>query len=350
MSYIKPKFAHPRLPKNKLGYTKKHYEGVISTLCAGCGHDSISASIVEACFELNIAPHTVAKMSGIGCSSKTPAYYLSHSHGFNSVHGRMPSVTTGANLANKSLIYLGVSGDGDTASIGMGQFVHAARRNLNMTYIVMNNGCYGLTKGQDSATADQGSTSKSGHVNMYEGIDLCALAVQLGATYVAQSFSGDKEQLIPLIKAAISHKGFSFINVISPCVTFNNNVGSTKSYDYVREHNETVALVDFVPIQEEIKASYKENTVTTIEIHDGSEIQLRKLSHEWNHEDKVSIISALVHAKERQEILTGLLYVDRNSTDLHEILNTTDIPLNQLNEKNLNPGQKELEKICSQLM
>ena len=214
----------------------------------------------------------------------------------------------------------------------------------------MNNGCYCLTKGQDSATADQGSTSKSGHVNMYEGIDLCALAVQLGATYVAQSFSGDKEQLIPLIKAAISHKGFSFINVISPGVTVNNNVGSTKSYDYVREHNETVALVDFVPIQEEIKASYKENTVTTIEIHDGSEIQLRKLSHEWNHEDKVSIISALVHAKERQEILTGLLYVDRNSTDLHEILNTTDIPLNQLNEKNLNPGQKELEKICSQLM
>lgn len=349
MSYIKPKFAHPRLPKNSLGYTKKDYEGVISTLCAGCGHDSISASIVEACFELNIEPHKVAKMSGIGCSSKTPAYYLSHSHGFNSVHGRMPSVTTGANLANKSLIYLGVSGDGDTASIGMGQFVHAARRNLNMTYIVMNNGCYGLTKGQDSATADHGSTSKSGHVNMYEGIDLCALAVQLGATYVAQSFSGDKDQLIPLIKAAVTHKGFSLINVISPCVTFNNNVGSTKSYDYVREHNETVALVDFVPIQEEIRASYQEDTVTTIEIHDGSEIQLRKISPHWNPQNKASIISALIDAKERQEILTGLLYLDNNSLNLHQILNTTDTPLNQLTERDLNPGNKVLSEICLQL-
>lgn len=345
MSYIKPKFAHPRLPKNDIGYTKKYYEGVISTLCAGCGHDSISAAIVEACFELNIEPHKVAKLSGIGCSSKTPAYYLSNSHGFNSVHGRMPSVTTGANLANKSLLYLGVSGDGDTASIGMGQFIHAVRRNLNMTYIVMNNGCYGLTKGQDSATADYGSISKSGHVNTYEGIDLCALAIQLGATYVSQSFSGDKTQLIPLIKGALSHNGFSFINVISPCVTFNNNTGSTKSYDFVREHNEAVSQLDFVPIKEEITASYDHSKITPIEMHDGTWINFHKLAPSWNPEDKISVLSALLLAKEKQEVLTGVLYFDRESKDLHEILNTTDTPLNQLTEKELVPSLDILENI-----
>jgi 2-oxoglutarate ferredoxin oxidoreductase subunit beta len=349
MSYLKPKFAHPRLPKNDIGYTKKYYEGVISTLCAGCGHDSISAAIVEACFELNIEPHKVAKLSGIGCSSKTPAYYLSNSHGFNSVHGRMPSVTTGANLANRSLIYLGVSGDGDTASIGMGQFVHAVRRNLNMTYIVMNNGCYGLTKGQDSATADYGSISKSGHVNSYEGIDLCALAIQLGATYVAQSFSGDKHQLIPLIKGALAHTGFSFINVVSPCVTFNNNAGSTKSYDYVREHNESVSHLDFVPVKEEITASYEHSKVTPIEMHDGSVIRFHKLSPKWNPEDKLSVFSALLQAKEKHEILTGLLYFDHESKELNDLLNTTDTPLNQLTEKELNPGQNILDRINQSL-
>src|SRR5688572_7875616 len=260
MSYIRPKFRHPELPKNKLGYTMDYYEGALSTLCAGCGHDSISAGVVQACYELDIEPHRLAKLSGIGCSSKTPAYFLSHSHGFNSVHGRMPSVATGANLANRDLIYLGVSGDGDTASIGMGQFVHVIRRNLNMVYIVMNNGCYGLTKGQDSATADQGSKNKSGAVNLFESIDLASLAIELGATFVGQSFSGDKEQLIPLIKAAMSHPGFAFLNVISPCVTFNNNPGSTKSYDYVREHMETTAMMDFVPIAREIKADYQEGS------------------------------------------------------------------------------------------
>src|SRR5476651_293475 len=218
MTYItKPKLHHPNLPTNDLGYTHRDYEGSISTLCAGCGHDSISAAIVQACFEIDIEPHRVAKLSGIGCSSKTPAYFLTNSHGFNSVHGRMPSVATGANLANRELIYLGVSGDGDSASIGMGQFVHVIRRSLNMTYIVMNNGCYGLTKGQDSATADQGSKNKTGHVNLFESIDLASLAIELGATFVAQSFSGDKGQLVPLIKAAMNHPGFAFINVISPC-------------------------------------------------------------------------------------------------------------------------------------
>jgi len=231
MTYVRSTFRHPALPKNDLGYTVDYYEGSLSTLCAGCGHDSINAAIVEACWEMNIEPHRVAKLSGIGCSSKSPAYFLSNSHGFNTVHGRMPSVATGANLANRDLIYFGVSGDGDTASIGMGQFVHVVRRNLNMVYLVMNNGCYGLTKGQDSATADAGSKSKAGSVNLFEAIDLSSLAIELGATFVAQSFSGDKEQLTPLLKAAMHHKGFAFLNVISPCVTFNNNPGSTKSYD-----------------------------------------------------------------------------------------------------------------------
>src|ERR1041384_1956864 len=259
MTYLaKPRLHHPTLAKNEVGYTRRDYEGKISTLCAGCGHDSISAAIAEACFEMNIEPHKVAKLSGIGCSSKTPAYFASHSHGFNSVHGRMPSVATGANLANRDLIYFGVSGDGDTASIGMGQFVHVVRRNLNMVYLVMNNGCYGLTKGQDSATADAGSKNKSGHENLFEAIDLSSLAIELGATFVAQSFSGDKEQLVPLIKAAMKHNGFGFINVISPCVTFNNNVGSTKSYDYVREHVEATATIDFVPIASEITTDYDE--------------------------------------------------------------------------------------------
>jgi 2-oxoglutarate/2-oxoacid ferredoxin oxidoreductase subunit beta len=349
MTYIKPKFAHPRLPKNKLGYTRKEYEGSLSTLCAGCGHDSISAAIIDACFELNIEPHRVAKMSGIGCSSKTPAYFLSNSHGFNSVHGRMPSVTTGANLANRSMIYLGVSGDGDTASIGMGQFAHVVRRNLNMTYIVMNNGCYGLTKGQDSATADYGSVSKSGHMNTFEGIDLCSLAIELGATYVAQSFSGDKGQLIPLIKAALSHSGFSLINVVSPCVTFNNNPGSTKSYDYVREHNATLSSLDFVPVKEEIVTDYDHKKVKNVEMHDGSIIQLHKVSPDWNPEDKLSIITALHQAKEKHEILTGLLYIDSESIELNELLNTTSVPLNQLTEKELCPGSKILADICEEL-
>lgn len=349
MSYIKPKFQHPRLPKNPLGYTRKDYEGSLSTLCAGCGHDSISAAIVDACFELNIEPHKVAKLSGIGCSSKTPAYFLSNSHGFNSVHGRMPSVATGANLANRDLLYLGVSGDGDSASIGFGQFGHVIRRNLNMTYIVMNNGCYGLTKGQDSATADYGSISKSGHANSFEGIDLCALAIELGATYVAQSFSGDKTQLIPLLKAALSHNGFSFINVISPCVTFNNNVGSTKSYDYVREHNEALNTIDFVPIREEITTKYDHNKVQTVEMHDGSLLKLNKLSPEWNPENKLSIITALQKARIDHEILTGLLYWDSKSVELNDILNTTKKPLNTLTEKELCPGDHVLQTINASL-
>src|SRR5688572_5656784 len=345
MSYIRPKFRHPELPKNKLGYTMDYYEGALSTLCAGCGHDSISASVVQACYELNIEPHKLAKLSGIGCSSKTPAYFLSHSHGFNSVHGRMPSVATGANMANRDLIYFGVSGDGDTASIGMGQFVHVVRRNLNMVYVVMNNGCYGLTKGQDSATADHGSKNKSGNVNPFEAIDLAGMALELGADFVAQSFSGDKTQLIPLIKAAINHPGFAFINVISPCVTFNNNVGSTKSYDYVREHIEATSTIDFVPEMNEITTSYQEGSMQKVKMHDGSFIQLNKLSKDWDPMNKSSAMNALANSKERGEILTGLIYMNQKSGSLHETLDTSERPLNSLTKQDLCPGSKMLDEI-----
>ena len=271
MTYLaKPKFHHPDLPKNSLGYTHRDYEGTVSTLCAGCGHDSITGAIIQACFELSIEPHRVAKISGIGCSSKTPTYFLGNSHGFNSVHGRMPSVLTGANLANRDLIYLGVSGDGDSASIGLGQFAHCLRRGVNMVYIVENNGVYGLTKGQFSATADRGSKSKRGVINTDNSIDLVAMALQLGASFVARSFSGDKQQLVPIIKAAIAHKGAAFIDVISPCVAFNNHAGSTKSFDFVREHNEAVNRLDFISSRMPIEVKYEPGTVEIVEQHDGS--------------------------------------------------------------------------------
>lgn len=345
MSFIVPKFRHPALPKNEIGYTTKEYEGALSTLCAGCGHDSISAAVVQACYELNIEPHRLAKLSGIGCSSKTPAYFLSNSHGFNSVHGRMPSVATGAYMANRDLIYFGVSGDGDSASIGMGQLVHAIRRNVNMVYIVMNNGCYGLTKGQDSATADKGSKSKAGSVNMFESIDLCGLALELGAGFVAQSFSGDKRQLIPLMKQAVKHQGFAFINVISPCVTFNNNVGSTKSYDYVRQHIEATSTIDFVPLEKEITTNYKEGADKSVKMHDGSRINLHKLDDTWDATNRISATNALMKARIEGQILTGLLFNDADSQPLHNVLNTTSTPLNTLKEKDLNPGVRILADI-----
>jgi 2-oxoglutarate ferredoxin oxidoreductase subunit beta len=344
MTYVKPSFRHPALPQNELGFTKKDYEGAISTLCGGCGHDSISGAITQACFEMSIAPHRLAKLSGIGCSSKTPTYFLGNSHGFNSVHGRMPSVATGANLANRDLIYMGVSGDGDTASIGMGQFVHAIRRNLNVVYIVMNNGCYGLTKGQDSATADVGSISKNG-MNQFQAIDLPALALELGATFVARSFSGDKTQLIPLIKAAISHHGFALIDVISPCVTFNNNTGSTKSYDYVREHITTADVVDYVPPGEEITMDYDEGTSADLTLHDGSMLQLTKLAPNWDPRDKMAAMQRIYMSRANQEILTGLLYIDPNTQDLHDIIGTVATPLNELLEEDLCPGSATLEEI-----
>ena len=345
MSYIRPKIRHPETPINDIGYTRKNYEGSLSTLCAGCGHDSISAAIVQACFELNIEPHKVAKLSGIGCSSKTPTYFLGNSHGFNSVHGRMPSVATGANMANRDMIYIGVSGDGDTASIGMGQFAHVVRRNLNMLYLVENNGCYGLTKGQNSATSDFESISKKGVPNPFEAIDLCGIALQLGATMVARSFSGDKEQLVPLIKAALCHEGFAFIDVMSPCVTFNNNKGSTKSYEYVRDHIETLGVVDFVPMKDEITTHYKPGSSQEVTLHDGSVVRLQKLDEDYDPHDRRAALDKLKESQEQGKELTGLLYLDPDSKELHELLGTTQRPLRSLTEEDLCPGVNVLEKI-----
>jgi 2-oxoglutarate ferredoxin oxidoreductase subunit beta len=346
MTYLaKPKFHHPDLPKNALGYTHRDYEGSVSTLCAGCGHDSITAAIIQSCFELSIEPHRVAKISGIGCSSKTPTYFLGNSHGFNTVHGRMPSVLTGANLANRDLIYLGVSGDGDSASIGLGQFAHCLRRGVNMVYIVENNGVYGLTKGQFSATADRGSKSKRGVINTDNSIDLVAMALQLGASFVGRSFSGDKQQLVPIIKAAIAHKGAAFIDVISPCVAFNNHAGSTKSFDFVREHNEAVNRLDFISQRMPIEVRQEPGTVEIVEQHDGSKLALRKLAADYDLHDRTAALGFLQHHAAKGQIVTGLLYMEKESEDLHAHLHTVKAPLNTLNAKDLCPGQSALDKI-----
>jgi 2-oxoglutarate/2-oxoacid ferredoxin oxidoreductase subunit beta len=350
MTYIsKPKLHHPSLACNAVGYTRRDYEGKISTLCAGCGHDSISAAIIQACWELDIEPHRVAKLSGIGCSSKTPDYFLGNSHGFNTVHGRMPSVLTGANLANRELIYLGVSGDGDSASIGMGQFVHAIRRGVDMTYIVENNGVYGLTKGQFSATADQGSVSKRGVANSDAPIDLVGLALQLGATYVARGFSGDKEQLVPLIKAAIGHRGAAILDVISPCVAFNNHAGSTKSYDYVREHNEAVNRLDVIEPRAAIAVDYAPGALVEVEQHDGTVLRLRKLDPDYDPTDRLAAMNYVNRHQAKGEVVTGLLYLDPQSGDLHSHLNTVAMPLNRLDAAQLCPGSATLDKINAAL-
>ncbi len=346
MTYIaKPKLHHPSLVPNRVGYTRRDYEGKISTLCAGCGHDSISAAIIQACWELDIEPHRVAKLSGIGCSSKTPDYFLGASHGFNTVHGRMPSVLTGANLANRDLLYLGVSGDGDSASIGLGQFAHAMRRGVRMVYIVENNGVYGLTKGQFSATADRGSKSKKGAVNADSPVDLIGLALQLGATYVARGFSGDKAQLVPLIEGAIRHGGAAFIDVISPCVAFNNHAGSTRSYDHVREHNEAVSRIDFIDLAKEVIAEPGPGEVIEVPQADGSTMRLRKLHADHDPTDRRAAMNHVQAMQVEGEIATGLLYVDPQASDLHAALNTVHKPLNALAERELCPGAALLEKI-----
>jgi 2-oxoglutarate ferredoxin oxidoreductase subunit beta len=350
MTYIaKPKLHHPTLTRNKVGYTRRDSEGKISTLCAGCGHDSISAAIVQACWELDIAPHRVAKLSGIGCSSKTPDYFLGASHGFNTVHGRMPSVLTGANLANRELLYLGVSGDGDSASIGLGQFAHAMRRGVRMAYIVENNGVYGLTKGQFSATADQGSKSKKGASNTDAPVDMVGMALQLGASFVARSFSGDKTQLVPLLKAAMSHKGAAFLDVISPCVTFNNHPASTKSFDYVREHNETVNRLDVITGRAPITVDYAPGTVQVVEQHDGTRLALRKLDADYDVHDRLAAMAFLQKHAAKGQVVTGLLYVDPEAEDLHAHLNTVAAPLNALGEKELCPGSSALDRINAAL-
>jgi len=350
MTYIaKPRLHHPTLEVNKVGYTRRDYEGKISTLCAGCGHDSISAAIIQACWELDIEPHRVAKLSGIGCSSKTPDYFLGASHGFNTVHGRMPSVLTGANLANRELLYLGVSGDGDSASIGLGQFAHAMRRGVRCAYIVENNGVYGLTKGQFSATADQGSKSKKGVVNSDSPIDLVGIALQLGASYVGRGFSGNKAQLVPLIKGALTHGGAAFIDVISPCVAFNNHPGSTKSYDYVREHNESVSRIDFITPREEIVSEYAPGEVVDVRQHDGTILRLRSLHADYDPTDRAAAMAYMSQHAARGEVVTGLLYVDPLATDLHTALNTSDKPLNSLEVADLCPGGAVLEKVNASL-
>ena len=350
MTYVlKPKLHHPTLAKNKVGYTRRDYEGKVSTLCAGCGHDSISAALIQAFWELDVQPHRVAKLSGIGCSSKTPDYFLGNSHGFNTVHGRMPSVLTGANLANRDLVYIGVSGDGDSASIGLGQFAHVMRRGVNMTYILENNGVYGLTKGQFSATADMGSKAKRGQVNTDSPVDTVSLALLMGATFVARSFSGDKAQLVPLVKAAIAHEGAAFIDVISPCVAFNNHAGSTKSYEYVREHNEAVNKLDFWPTREAITVDYSEGGVVDVPQHDGSIIKLRKLHKEYDPGDRINAQSMIASAAAKGEVLTGLLYLAPDAEDLHAHLSTVETPFNRLGEKDLCPGAGMLEKLNASL-
>ena len=350
MTYLtKPKFHHPALAVNALGLTHRDYEGAISTLCAGCGHDSISAAIIRACYELALPPHAIAKLSGIGCSSKTPTYMLGQSHGFNSVHGRMPSVLTGANLANRDLIYLGVSGDGDTASIGLGQFAHAMRRGVDMVYIVENNGVYGLTKGQFSATSDRGSKSKKGVENLDAPIDLVAMALQLGATFVARSFSGDKGQLVPLIKAAFEHRGAAFIDVISPCVAFNNHEGSTKSFDYVREHNIALNALDFITGRAPIAVDYAEGASEVVAMHDGSRIRFHKLASDHDWRDKSAALAVLEKHRALGEIVTGLIYLNEEPIDLHVRLKTTVRPLNALAESDLCPGSKALAAVNASL-
>jgi len=340
---------NPPPKKNRIGLEVLNYKGSKTTLCAGCGHNSISERIVECFYDLGVEPWRVAKLSGIGCSSKSPAYFLGQSHGFNSVHGRMPAVATGTLLANRHLMGLGVTGDGDTASIGIGQFMHLVRRNVPMIYIIEDNGVYGLTKGQFSATADIGSTLKTGAPNQLPPFDCCALALKWGATFVARSFSGDKKQLQTLLKGAIAHKGLCVVDVISPCVTFNDHDGSTKSYSYVKDHEEALHELDFVPFFEEIAVEIPEGQVTDVELHDGSHLRIRKLEREYDPTDRIAALAALEEAAARGEVLTGLLYVNTTSPDFLEMLNLVDEPLATLPQDRVRPTQAALDEVMEEL-
>lgn len=343
-SIIKPAIPLMPLAKNDLGLTIRDYEGSMSTLCAGCGHDSITAAIIRSFFEMSLPPERIAKISGIGCSSKTPTYFVSGAHGFNSVHGRMPSIATGANAANRSSIYIGISGDGDSLSIGAGQLVHAIRRNVDMVYLIENNGVYGLTKGQFSATADVGSRAKKGKANKVTPIDPALLAISLGASFVARSFSGDKEQLVPILKAAISHRGFALIDVISPCVQFNNHNGSTKSYSYVREHELKDIEASYVGEFSEITADLTQGNLTSVTLHDGSEVVFRSLPAGYDSHSRESAIAYINRAVARNEIPTGLLFIDEQAPDMHQVLETTSEALVDLSYESLCPGGGQLEK------
>lgn len=335
---------------NRISLTEKDYQGAESTMCRGCGHDAISASIMRAFFESSVDPRKVIKMSGIGCSSKTPAYFLGQSFGFNAIHGRMSAVTTGANIANHALIPIGVSGDGDTAAIGLGNFCHMMRRNVDITYIIENNGVYGLTKGQFSATADKGSVMKGGKVNEMPAIDLAELAITMGATYVARSFSGDRKQLSPLIQGALAHKGSAILDVISPCVTFNNHEGSTKSLKYVKGHLDPIHDVDFIPPYENIEVDYKEGTDQAVTLHDGSRIVLHKLGKDYDPSNKMDALTAIHAAVAEGKFLTGLIYCDPDRPDFAEELGLCETPLAELGQDDLRPPAELLDEINAELM
>ena len=339
----------PNPKTNRLGLQVLDYRGGKTTLCAGCGHNAISERIIDALFEMGVKPERVMKLSGIGCSSKSPAYFLSRAHSFNSVHGRMPSVATGALLGNKTMKALGVSGDGDTASIGVGQFIHLMRRNLPLIYIIEDNGVYGLTKGQFSATADLGSKLKTGVINDLPAIDTCTLAIQLGATFVGRSFSGDKKQLLAMLKAAIAHEGTVMLDVISPCVTFNDHEGSTKSYKYMQEHEDAISEVGFVPHFEDISIEYDPGSTYDVTMHDGSHLRLRKLHDDYNPTDRVTAVKALMEAHERGEVLTGVFYVDTAKPNFTQLLNLVDEPLATLPEERTRPSRQVLQEIMAKL-
>src|SRR6476469_5222019 len=347
-SIAKPIATHPTLQRNALGLTIRDYEGSMSTLCAGCGHDSITAAVIRALWELDTQPHMVAKLSGIGCSSKTPTYFVSGAHGFNSAHGRMPAIATGAAAANRDLLYIGVSGDGDSLSIGLGQLCHAIRRNVNLTYVLENNGVYGLTKGQFSASSDIGSKSKRGEANVQPPIDPVLLALSLGATFVARGFSGDKTQLVPILKAALRHNGFALIDVISPCVSFNDHETSTKSYRYTRNHYLEVAPVDFVPLRREIAAGQTEDALTSVTMHDGSVVRFRKVTDDYDSRNRDAAYAYLRARQAKGEVVTGLLYLDESAPDMHAVAGTVETPLVDLAFEELCPGSAALAELMAE--
>lgn len=342
--------SSPAPKTNRLGLTLADYKGAPSTLCDGCGHDAITSQVIKACYDVGIDPHNVAKLSGIGCSSKTPAYFLSRSHGFNAVHGRMPSVATGVAMANKDLLLLAVSGDGDTASIGMGQFCHIVRRNIPIVYIVENNGVYGLTKGQFSATAEKGAKLKTGVQNELQSIDLCSLAIELGCGFVGRSFAGDPKQLVALLKAAMSHNGTAVLDVISPCVTFNNHEGSTKSYKYAKEHEVPIHELGYVPFFEQITVDYEPGSTQEVSLHDGSKVTLKKLNHDYDPTSREQAIATIHQSNKDRQFLTGLMYIDEKKESFTDIMNVDDIPLSRLPEEKLRPPKEALDEIMKSLM
>jgi 2-oxoglutarate ferredoxin oxidoreductase subunit beta len=350
-SIQKPPVRHPSLQQNTLGLTKRDYEGAMSTLCAGCGHDSVTAALVQAFWELDVPPHRAAKLSGIGCSSKTTAYFMKQSHGFNSVHGRMPAIATGANAANKDLIYIGISGDGDSLSIGLGQFCHAIRRNVNLLYVLENNGVYGLTKGQFSASADIGSKSKGGETNVQAPIDPVLLALSLGATFVARGFSGDKTHLVPILKAGLRHKGFGLIDIISPCVTFNDHEASTKSYRFTRQHQTEMTAVDFVPLRREITTDTDgdgNGRAVSVTMHDGSIVRFRKVAEDYDPTDRDAAYAHVRASQQKGEVATGLLFLETGAADMHAVNRTVERPLVDLPFEELCPGNAALQDLMEE--